>query len=978
MPLFTPLAQRISNLPLILCGPLVRRVEPGLVTVWVALKEARKITLELYQGYRSPADPDDTGRSVAFSSPVLETIQVGEHLHLGLAFIETNGLFTPGAIFSYNLFFTKTDSPPQNLISLGLLDEPVLLGFKKGQLPSFVMAPVKLEDLRIAHGSCRKPHGQGRDGLAILAKAMEDDFTNPARANDPKVRPHCLFHTGDQIYADDVNSSLMPLLVDAGNCLMGFVEPLPFVKLPGENEAGNKDKRFPVLPENPSKEVLAREVNWIQASAEQWPPMRRATNYYSGFSGEEDNHLTSFAEFCAAYLFQWCDVLWPETLPDPGALFDEKLKGSTLTAPYLLPFMHTPLSTFNTFQVKTAQELEGMSEEARAQYAGQVSQLDNGSDANAVARLKFEYLKKKKEVEARAKYIHDLGKKDSGRSNTIEFRAGLPMVRRALANTPSIMMFDDHDVTDDWYLTGNWVKRVLANPLGQTIVRNGLLAFSLFQACGNNPKAYYTGNSPEERLISNFKVLLNKYKNGTSAPQNALDIYTESQKINKLLGFDNFEDPPVKWHCQFRLGPAKVYVLDTRTRRDFSDGPDYPPNLLGPKALKDQLPDTSLPLGVELAIVISPAPVLGLAAMEVIGQPIVSRILDCFKMGDIGKENPERSVAHRGHESLDVEAWSINQKGFEDFLKRCAPLKKVLFLSGDVHYGITAEMDYFVKGKPEASRFIQMVSSSFKNVKPEGQLLGVLPAAFAQSALSGGLNRELAEMKLLAWEDALDISKIKFRFQPAPGVYRKPVAGEFPMRYSYALAKKPVLISLRDWPLTYSQLKDAAGNPTGDPVLHERIVFSGTTPAPSYRWRLKILSDDRPDNQRLVTLGAAYKLDPEEDLSADIKHPKYENTLDTVLRRNTFFSRTHLNRFVNWYSHAAIVRFEKAGDLTKAFHCFFFQPDIPDKPFNTAHPEFEPGTLEHPYLQHETSFRNAPESEKPEFPVEKTVSTPTT
>ena len=35
-----------------------------------------------------------------------------------------------------------------------------------------------------------------------------------------------------------------------------------------------------------------------------------------------------------------------------------------------------------------------------------------------------------------------------------EFRASLPQVRRALANIPTYMMCDDHNVTDDWYLDG--------------------------------------------------------------------------------------------------------------------------------------------------------------------------------------------------------------------------------------------------------------------------------------------------------------------------------------------------------------------------------------------------------------------------------------------------------------------------------------------------------------------------------------------
>ena len=40
----------VQQWPLILAGPIVRRVEPGLVAVWVALKAARAVRLSVWQG----------------------------------------------------------------------------------------------------------------------------------------------------------------------------------------------------------------------------------------------------------------------------------------------------------------------------------------------------------------------------------------------------------------------------------------------------------------------------------------------------------------------------------------------------------------------------------------------------------------------------------------------------------------------------------------------------------------------------------------------------------------------------------------------------------------------------------------------------------------------------------------------------------------------------------------------------------------
>ena len=37
-----------------------------------------------------------------------------------------------------------------------------------------------------------------------------------------------------------------------------------------------------------------------------------------------------------------------------------------------------------------------------------------------------------------------------------EFRKNLPKVQRALANVPTYMILDDHDVTDDYFLNPVW------------------------------------------------------------------------------------------------------------------------------------------------------------------------------------------------------------------------------------------------------------------------------------------------------------------------------------------------------------------------------------------------------------------------------------------------------------------------------------------------------------------------------------------
>ena len=84
----------------------------------------------------------------------------------------------------------------------------------------------------------------------------------------------------------------------------------------------------------------------------------------------------------------------------------------------------------------------------------------------------------------------------------------MPRVARALANVPTYMIFDDHEITDDWYLSDRWRERVITAPFGRAILRNGLLAYTVFQAWGNDPQKFrHDGERPETEKDPNEKLL---------------------------------------------------------------------------------------------------------------------------------------------------------------------------------------------------------------------------------------------------------------------------------------------------------------------------------------------------------------------------------------------------------------------------------------------------------------------------------------
>src|SRR5690606_16336048 len=123
----------------------------------------------------------------------------------------------------------------------------------------------------------------------------------------------------------------------------------------------------------------------------------------------------------------------------------------------------------------------------------------------------------------------------------------LPHAARLFAHVQTLMIFDDHDITDDWNLSASWEKTAYGHPFSRRIVGNALLAYMLCQGWGNCPDA--------------FPALLDGAETLTTGrdDRDRLDPAAQDALIGQLLGFDG-------WGYVLRTHPT-VVVLDTRTRR---------------------------------------------------------------------------------------------------------------------------------------------------------------------------------------------------------------------------------------------------------------------------------------------------------------------------------------------------------------------------------------------------------------------------
>jgi hypothetical protein len=75
--LLVPLRHRLEHLPLLLAGPILRRTESDKVTVWVALKAPREVTLKIYA-----TDANGSIIRNLLLEGTSSTIALGQYLHV--------------------------------------------------------------------------------------------------------------------------------------------------------------------------------------------------------------------------------------------------------------------------------------------------------------------------------------------------------------------------------------------------------------------------------------------------------------------------------------------------------------------------------------------------------------------------------------------------------------------------------------------------------------------------------------------------------------------------------------------------------------------------------------------------------------------------------------------------------------------------------------------------------------------------------
>lgn len=129
-------------------------------------------------------------------------------------------------------------------------------------------------------------------------------------------------------------------------------------------------------------------------------------------------------------------------------------------------------------------------------------------------------------------------------------------IRRVLANIPTYMIFDDHDITDDWNITGSWVEEALSYTSWQDLITDGLIAYWVYQGWGNlNP----TLSSSDPRIQK-----MNLYeKRNDDALEELRSLFVDD--VNYSLD-KTYIPHRLKWYYEIPSYPP-IFVMDVRNDR---------------------------------------------------------------------------------------------------------------------------------------------------------------------------------------------------------------------------------------------------------------------------------------------------------------------------------------------------------------------------------------------------------------------------
>ncbi|MEW2415365.1 alkaline phosphatase D family protein [Streptomyces sp. NPDC046866] len=125
-----------------------------------------------------------------------------------------------------------------------------------------------------------------------------------------------------------------------------------------------------------------------------------------------------------------------------------------------------------------------------------------------------------------------------------------PEIRWLLSTVPSLQMFDDHDIVDDWNTSASWLAEMRATPWWRERVLSGLMSYWVYQHLGNL--------SPAELTADPLYQAVRKAPDGT-------------ESLRAFAAAADVDPGSAHWSYRRDFGRSRLLMVDTRAARVLAE-----------------------------------------------------------------------------------------------------------------------------------------------------------------------------------------------------------------------------------------------------------------------------------------------------------------------------------------------------------------------------------------------------------------------
>lgn len=288
-----------------------------------------------------------------------------------------------------------------------------------------------------------------------------------------------------------------------------------------------------------------------------------------------------------------------------------------------------------------------------------------------------------------------------------------PDIRWLLSTVPCTMIFDDHDVNDDWNISDSWVEEMRRLPWWDDRITGAFMSYWLYQHLGNL--------SPPELAE---ETLLHELR----------DDEDGGPRLRSRARQWDRESAATRWAYYRDFGRSRLLVIDSRAarvtvegRRDMIDEEEWEWIAEHANGRFDHLI-----LATSLPVFLPP----GIHHLEAWNESVCDGAWGALA----------QRLGERLRRAVDLEHWAAYQRSFRhltELLRSIGrgdePPATITILSGDVHTSYVASVD--LGAGSGTSRVHQVVCSPFRNPLNQSErrivkLTGSRAAAFVFSALA--------------------------------------------------------------------------------------------------------------------------------------------------------------------------------------------------------------------------------------------------